>query len=172
MRLSLLVNGQQKARASLTASGWLGAHVSLSQGIESESGDRVWLNAIDISDEPNTTHSMWDGISLALGDKVEIEVLPDGDSDPPSEVSRTTDNPSNLFSDEEQARQLFASIQACDKALAEVLERAKDVEPEEEFRKLTLAIGSVLVELDRQLMSPTLRRHPALLRLAEELNLR
>ena len=132
----------------------------------------MWLNAIDTSDEPNTTHSMWGGTPLVVGDKVEIEVLPDGDSDPPDEVSRTTDNPNNLFSDNGQARLIFASIQACDKALSEVLERAKDVEPEEEFRKLSLAIGSIAVELDRQLISPTLRRHPDLLRLAEDLKLR
>ena len=101
-----------------------------------------------------------------------IEVLADGDSDPPSEVSCTTENPSNLFSDEEQARRLFSSIQTCDTALSEVLGRAKDVEPEDEFRKLALAVGSILAELDRQLISPTLRRHPDLLGLAEELGVR
>jgi hypothetical protein len=172
MRLSLAVNGEQKAFASLTTTGWLGAHISLSRGVDSEQNDRVWLNSMDISDEPNTTHSMWGGTPLVVGDTVQIEVLPDGDSDSPEEVSRTSENPNNLFSDNQQARQLFTSLQTCDSVLAEVLERAKDVEPEDEFRKLTLAVGSILVELDRQLISPTLRRHPDLLRLAEELKLR
>lgn len=172
MRLSLSVNGEQKARASLTATGWLGAHVSLSRGIDTESNDRVWLNAIDTTDEPNTVHSMWAGAPLAAGDTVQIEVLEDGESDPPAEVTRTTENPNNLFSDHEQARQLFTAVKACDEILSKVLERAQGSEPEDEFRKLTLAVGSVLVELDRQLLSPTLRRYPDLLPLAEELKLR
>jgi hypothetical protein len=172
MRLSLAVNGQQKARASLTTDGWLGAHVNLSQGVESDSNDRVWLSSTDRSEEPNATHSTWGGVPLVIGDKVEIEILPDGDFDAPDKVSRTTENPNNLFSVSEQARLLFASIKTCDKALWEVLRRAKDVEPEDELHKLRLAVGSVLLEIDRQLISPTLRRHPDLLQLAEELKLR
>jgi hypothetical protein len=171
MRLSLAINGQQKVRASLTARGWLGAHVSLSNDIESESNDRVWLNAIDTSKEPNTTHSTWEGFPLVQGDKVEIEVLADGESDAPQEVSESSENVSNLFSDAGQARQLLDSVKSCDTALQEVLERAKDVEPEGEFRKLALAVGSILVELDRQLISPTLRRHPDLLLAAKDMKL-
>lgn len=172
MRLSLAVNGQQKARASLTARGWLGAHVNLSNDIESESNDRVWLNAVDTSKEPNTTHSTWGGFPLVPGDKVEIEVLADGESDAPQEVSETTENVNNLFSDAGQARRLLDSVKSCDTALQEVLEWAKDAEPEDEFRKLALAVGSVLVELDRQLISPTLRRHPDLLLAAQDMKLR
>lgn len=172
MRLSLAVNGRQKARASLTTKGWLSAHVSLSQKIESSSNDRVWLNAIDTSEEPNTTHSSWGGIPLVLGDKVEIEILADGESDAPDEVSRTTDNPNNLFSNAAQARQLLDSVKTCDVALQDILDRAKDAEPDDEFKKLALAVGSVLVELDRQLISPTLRRHPDLLQIAEDMKIR
>lgn len=173
MRLSLTVNERPIARASLVANGWLGAHVSLSQGVEPvESANRVWLNSMDTSDDPNTEHSMWNAVTLNVGDKIEIEVLPDGESDPPNETSRTSDNPNNLFSDVDQARLLFTAIQTCDRALWEVVERARGVEPEEEFRRVMIAIGSVLTEIDRQLISPTLRRHPDLLAIAEELKVR
>jgi hypothetical protein len=173
MRLSLTVNDRLIARAALVANGWLGAHVSLSQGVESgETPNRVWLNAMDTSDEPNTEHSAWGAVALNVGDKIEIEVLPDGESDPPNGVSRTSDNPNNLFSDAEQARLLFTAIKTCDKALSEIAERARATEPEDEFRKIEIAIGTVLSEIDRQLISPTLRRHPDLLGLAEEMSIR
>ena len=173
MRLSLAVNERPIARASLVASGWLGAHISLSQGVElSELANRVWLNTMDVSDDPNTEHSTWDAVALSVGDKVEIEVLADGESDPPNNVSRTSNSPSNLFSDVEQARLLFTAIQTCDEALARVLELARGAEPEDEFRKVALAIGSVFSEIDRQLISPTLRRHPDLLPLAEDMKIR
>jgi hypothetical protein len=172
MRISLAINGQQKARASLTAKGWLSAHVNLSHEVESPSNDRVWLNAIDMSEEPNTTHSSWGGFPLVVGDKVEIAILADGESDAPNEVSRTAENPSNLFSSAEQARQLLDSVSTCDIALQQILDRAKGIESEDEVRKLALAVGGILVELDRQLISPTLRRHPDLLQVAEKMKLR
>ena len=115
---------------------------------------------------------MWDAVGLNVGDRIEIEVLPDGESDPPNSVSRTSDNPNNLFSDVEQARLLFAAIKTCDTALQEVAERARGAEPEDEFRRVALAIVSVISEIDRQLISPTLRRHPELLVIAEEMKIR
>jgi hypothetical protein len=173
MRLALAVNDRPIARASLVTKGWLGAHVSLSQGVESdELTNRVWLNSMDTSDDPNTEHSTWDAVGLNVGDRIEIEVLPDEESDPPNSVSRTLDNPNNLFSDVEQARLLLAAIKTCDTALWEVAEQARGAEPEDEFRRLSLAIGSVLTEIDRQLISPTLRRHPELLVIAEEMKIR
>jgi len=173
MRLSLAVNDRPVARASLLANGWLGAHVSLSQGMESdEPTNRVWLRSTDTSDEPNTEHSMWDAVALNVGDKIEIEVLPDGESDPPSTVSRTSDSPNNLFSDVEQARLLLEAIKTCDIALWGIAERARGAEPEDELQKIVLAVGSVITEIDQQLISPTLRRHPELLTLAEEMKLR
>jgi hypothetical protein len=173
MRLSLSVNDRHIARASLVANGWLGAHVNLSQGMESdEPSNRVWLRSTNTSEEPNTEHSMWEAIALTVGDKIEIQVLPDGESDPPNTVTRTSDSPNNLFSDVEQARLLLGAIQTCDRALWEVAERAKGAEPSDELNKIVLAIGSVITEIDQQLISPTLRRHPELLTIAEEMELR
>ena len=87
-------------------------------------------------------------------------------------MSETSENVSNLFSDAEQARQLLDSVKICDTALKEVLEHAKAVESEDEFRKLAHAVGSVLVEIDRQLISPTLRRHLNPLLTAQDMKLR
>jgi hypothetical protein len=173
MRLSLSVNGRQIAKAGLRVKGWLSAHVTLSHDIESdEPPNSVWLNAADISEDPNTIHSDWDAVPLSVGDRVEIEILPDGESDSPKSIRRTSDSPRNLFSDVEQARSLLAAIKTCDGALMGVLDRAKHTEPPEEFQKIALAIGGIIAELDRQLISPTLRRHPTLLAEAEELKIR
>jgi len=170
MRLSLSVNDRLPTRASLESEGWLAAHINLSQGIDGEQ-DRVWLNSIDRSHEPNTVHSAWEAVPLSVGDKIEIHVLPDGEADPPTEVTRTSESPKNLFADIENARQLLRAIKVCDTALMNVLELAA-AEPENELKKIRLAIGSVVVELDRQLISPTLRRHPELLAYATENKLR
>jgi hypothetical protein len=132
----------------------------------------VWLSATDTSEEPNTVHSGWEPVPLSVGDRIEIQVLPDGESDSPSTVNRTSDSPNNLFSNVEKARMLLAAIKICDRALWEVAERANDAEPSDELHKIRYAIGSVLTEIDQQMISPTLRRHPELLAVAEEMKLR
>jgi hypothetical protein len=109
-RLSLSVNDRHVANASLEAKVWLGAPVSLSHGVQSEYSDRVWLSATDHSEDPNSVHSTWDFVPLSIGYKIEIVVLPDGESDSPSEIRRTSESPKNLFSDIEQARLLLAAV--------------------------------------------------------------
>jgi hypothetical protein len=173
MRLSLSVNDRPVARPSLESNGWLSAHVNLSQGVEAEEvPNRVWAVAYDRSEEPNSITSTWDGIALAVGDKVEITVLPDGESDPPSSVSRTTEATTNLFSNVEQARFLLNAVKVCDTELWGVLTRAQEKEPPDELAKIQRAVGEILAEFDRLLISPTLRQHPELLVEAQEKNLR
>lgn len=173
MRLSVSVNGSPIVRASLESEGWLSAHVNLSNGVDlDEPPHRVWISAYDRSEEPNSVASTWDGVSLSVGDTVEIEVLPDGESDTPTTVTRSSESPKNLFSSVEQARLLLSAVQICDAELWKVLNRVEEAEPEEELRKIRTAVGDILVELDRQLISPTLRRHPELLAEAEEKKLR
>ena len=173
MRLSLLVNDKLIVKASLEANGWLSAHVNLSQGIKSDDPpNRVWLVAYDQSEEPNSVTSTWDGVPLSLGDKVEIRVLADGESDAPTGVTRTAEATTNLFNDVEQAGLLLAAIHVCDTELMGVIKRAQTVEPPEELVKIQRAIGEIIIEIDRQLISPTLRKHPKLLAEAEQMNLR
>ncbi|MBB5331549.1 hypothetical protein [Tunturiibacter gelidoferens] len=173
MRLSLSINDRHVARASHEGSGWLGAHVSLSNDIKSdEPANRVWLVAADISEEPNTVHSTWEPVEVSIGDKIHIDVLPDGEADPPSTVTKTSASADNLFSDVSQARLLLETVRTCDKALLEAMERSVGVEPEDELHKIRYAIAAVLAEIDQQLIRPTLQRHPELLPMAKEMKVR
>jgi hypothetical protein len=173
MRLSLSVNDRHIVRASLESEGWLSAHVNLSDGVETdEPPNRVWLVAYDRSEEPNSVTSTWEGVSLSVGDKVQIDVLPDGEADAATTLTRTSESPKNLFSDVEQARLLLSAIKVCDTELSGVLDRAQETEPPDELLKIRRAVGEIIVELDRQLISPTLRRHPELFAEAREKKLR
>jgi hypothetical protein len=137
---------------------------------ESSSGS-IQAVSIDCSNEPNSVHSVWDIGKLSVGDKAEIHVVADGEADPPTEVKRSAESPSNLFSNVDEARRLLKAISACDKELHAVLERSRTVEPEDEFMRVTRAIGGVLAEIDRLLIQPTLRRHPELLAEAQDIGL-
>ncbi len=53
-----------------------------------------------------------------------------------------------------------------------VLEQAQRTEPPEEIAKIQRAVAEIIVEMDRQLISPTLRKHPELLEEAKAKNLR
>jgi hypothetical protein len=164
MRLALYVNDKQIARASLEHIGYLSAHLNLSQGIgPDDESNTVRLVAIDKTDEVNTVFSTWDGPPLSLGDKAELHLLPDGESDVPTMVNRMSESPSNLFSSLEQAQLALLAVKACDVALSGIANRAQESEPEEEQLKIRQAVGEILSDLDRFLISPILRRHPSLL---------
>lgn len=172
MRLALYVNGQSIARASLEAKGYLSAHLNMSEGASpDEDTNNISLVAYDRSEEPNTVASVWAGPKLAVGDKVEVHVLADGESDPPTDVTHTSASRPNLFSTVEQARLVLASVKACDTELTGILARAQESESPDELQQIRLAIATVLSELDRQLIGPTLRRHPSLLSEAREAGL-
>ena len=171
MRLSISVNNRPPVTGSLTAAGWLSAHLNLRHDGSDEQSNRASIVAMNTSEAPNTVHSHWEAGPLAVGDNIEVKILPDGESDPPTDVRRTSGSPQNLFSDVEQARMLLAAIKSCDQVLMEVLRRASAVEPPDELKKIELAIASVSVEFDRKLISPMIRRHPELLAEAEALEL-
>ena len=133
--------------------------------------NRLRIQAIDKSDEPNSTFSTWDLGTLSIGDIAQIQILTDGDADSPTEVKRSAESPSNLFADVGGARELLSAISVCDKELNFVLERSQTAEPEDEFKKIALAIGAVFAELDYKLIQPILRRHPELFAEAQEMRL-
>ena len=168
MRLQVSINDGLPVRASLQGQGWLSVHLNLSSDDAEDGSSRLWAQAIDKTDEPNATISTWDIGNPAVGDTASIRVLSDGEADPPNEVKQTSESPNNLFSNIDQARQLLSTISACDKELMAILERSKAVEPDHEFNKIARAIGEILSDLDRYLIQPTLRRHPELLRDAQE----
>jgi hypothetical protein len=126
------------------------------------------VQAIDYRDEPNSVNSVWELGALSVGDKAEVRLLTDGETDQPTQVERSTERSSNLFSNVDQARELLLAISACDKALVGVLDSSRTAEPEDEYKKVVQAIGGILADFDRNLIQPTLRRHPELVDEAKE----
>lgn len=168
MRLQVAVNDGIPVKASLSSKGWLSAQLNFSGEGAGDSAGSLWVQAIDYSDEPNSVNSVWELGDLSVGDKAEIRVLADGEADPPTKVERSTERSTNLFSNVDQARQLLSAISACDKELMAFLERTRTVEPEDEFKKIGQAIAGIVAEFDRNLIQPTLRRHPELVTEAQE----
>jgi hypothetical protein len=172
MRLKVTVNDGVPVCASLQSKGWLSAHVNLElqDGWEKTSG-RVFINAIDQSGEPNAVFSTWEVGDIAVDDKVQIEVLADGEAEPPTKVRLTSESPKNLFQETENARALLLAIRSFDTALMEILERARERETQEEFMRIARAFVAISSEIDRELIMPTLRRHPELVEEAERIHI-
>ena len=168
MRVQVSINNGVPTRASLQNYGWLSVHLNLSTGDATGNACELRVQAIDKSNEPNSTISDWDLGELSIGDTAQIQVLNDGEADPPTKVRKTSESPKNLFSNIDDARKLLSAVSVCDKKLMAVLEHSKAAEPEDEHRKVVQAIGGVLVELDRNLIQPTLRRYPELMAEAQE----
>ena len=172
MRVQVSVNNRTPVRASLNAKGWLGVHLNLSTNDGATPSDAsFFVHAIDYSQGPNSISSRWDLQGLSTGDTAKVEVLDDGETDLPTKVERSAERSTSLFSNVDRARQLLSAIRVCDKELSAVLEGSQAVEPEDEFKKIAEAIGEIVIELDRKLIQPTLRRHPELLSEAQKTGL-
>jgi hypothetical protein len=157
MRVQVAVNGGVPVKASISSKGWLSVHLNFASDHAEDSPGSLWVQSIDCSDEPNSVNSVWEIGELSVGDIAEVRVLANGEADPPTKVERSTEQSTNLFSNVDHARQLLSAISACDKELMAVLEQSKQVEVEDEFKKIGQAIGGILAEFDRNLIQPTLR---------------
>lgn len=163
MRMSLSVNGTKQAIASLEGAGYLSAHLNMyDRPKEEDRSSRVFIRA-SRTEETETTSMKWQEIELSVGDVVQFELLPDGNGDPPSEVRRSSDAPSNLLASSDLAKELLEVVSKFDKSLLGLLERSRNVEGLDEHRKFSLAVGAVIAEVGQQLLYPVFRRHKELI---------
>jgi hypothetical protein len=89
MRVQVAVNDGRPVRASLTSKGSLAVRVNLSNDGAEYSHGSLWIQAMDFNDEQSFVNSVWEVADLRVGDKVEVKVLDDGESDPPTKVERS-----------------------------------------------------------------------------------
>jgi hypothetical protein len=163
MRLSMTVNGSNPVVASLPRPGYLSAHLNLSdRPKENESRKTIRIAGIETG-ETDTIHLKWPSVDLKIGDVVELQLLPDGEGNEPSEIRSSSESPDNLFSRPELARELLHVVSEFEGRLHELAERSKELEPTDEYKKLARALGSVIWELGQSLLYPIYRRHKELI---------
>jgi hypothetical protein len=113
--------------------------------------------------ETETIHRKWPSIELRVGDVVELRVLPDGEGSEPSEVRNSSESPYNLFSNLELAKELLQAVSQFEEKLMKLSEKSKKLEPADEHKNFTLALGRVVWELGQDLLHPVYRRHKELI---------
>lgn len=155
----MTVNGGSSVVASLPRPGYLGAHLNLSDRPEENERERTMRIAGIEAGETNTIHLKWPSVDLEIGDVVELRVLPDGEGNEPSEVRKSSESPHNLFSRPELARELLQAVAEFEGRLHEIAEKSKELEPADEYKKVTRALGGLAWELGQNLLYPIYRRH-------------
>jgi hypothetical protein len=163
MRLSLSVNGTAPIVASLSGPGYLSAHLNMSdRPKESEHSKNVRIGGMETG-ETETVHLKWPTIDLEIGDIVELRVLPDGEGDTPSEVSRSSESPYNLFSSTELAKELLQAVSGFERHLTELRQKSEQTEPADDHKKFIAANGAVAWELGQNFLYPVYRKHRELI---------
>src|SRR5690242_18076856 len=98
MRLSLDINGRTRVVAAVNGPGYLNARINMRE----RPNEDDYAKTVQISGtqtlETGTVSIDWSSFQLQIGDKLECQLLPDGDGDPPSAVRRSSESPTNLFS--------------------------------------------------------------------------
>ncbi len=166
MQLTLKVNDRETVKGAIGTKGVLGAIVNISLTPDNEPKGEAFIHAFGSSEK-----SEWDAGKLSIGDKVEIQILPDGDADPPTSTQSLDDIPAALFSVPAQARQALAAVHICNDQLQGILRASRDSEPHNEALKIQRAVAALVRDLGKYLITPTLRRHPELLSEAKDLDL-
>ena len=163
MRLAVVVNGVSQFIASLPAQGYLNAHLNMQDRPKEELSTPVLRVAgIDTSQETQNEHLEWGPISLAVGDVVQVQVLAEGDGDPPSRRSKSSESPTNLLSRPELAAEVVTLIADFDKRLVDLVNKVKEKESAEESEKFLHAAGHV-IHSHGALLYPIFRRHKELI---------
>jgi hypothetical protein len=163
MRLSLSVNGTAPIVASLSGSGYLSAHLNMSnRPKESEDSKTVRIGGTETG-ETESVFLKWPTLNLEIGDVVELRVLPEGESDPPSEIRRSSKSPYNLFSSAELAKDLLQAVTEFELRLTQLRQKSEEMEPADEHRKFMAASGTVAWELGQSFLHPVYRRHKELI---------
>ncbi len=163
MRLSLSVNGAAPIVASLPGSGYLSAHLNMSdRPKENERGSSVSIGGIETR-ETETVHLKWPTLELGTGDLVELRVLPNGEGDAPREIRKSSESPNNLFSNTELAKELLQAVSEFEGKLTQLLDKSEKTEPADEHRKFTKAWATVAWDVGQNLLHPVYRRHRELI---------
>jgi len=163
MRLSMAVNKSNPIIASVPGPGYLSAHLNMSDRPRDNEGKKnVKLDGMETG-ETETVHLKWPGVELQVGDVVELQVLPEGEGDEPTEVRRSSESPDNLFSNSEMAKELVRAVSEFEERLGKLLEKSKELEPADEHKKFARAWGGVVWELGQKLLDPVYRRHKELI---------
>lgn len=163
MRLSLSVNGAHPVVASVSGPGFLSAHLNIhDRPKEDDHSIKVRISGHQTA-ETETISMSWPTADLNLGDLVELRILPEGEGDVPTKVSKSSEVPSNLFSNTELAKEMLQLVSDFEDRLSELVSKSEKVEPSDEHKKLSKAVIGVAYEIGELLISPIYRRHKELI---------
>jgi len=129
---------------------------------ENDRSTQVRIVGTDTADT-ETVRLAWPEVQLEVGDVVQLEILPDGEGDPPSEVRRSSEAPSNLLTNTKLAKELLDIVSKFEARLMKLLSQSEKAEPADEHKKFKWAVGAILWELGVHLLYPVYRRHKDLI---------
>jgi hypothetical protein len=150
MRLSLSVNGASTVVASLAGPGFLSAHLNIhDRPKENDHSIQIGIKGYQTA-ETETISMSWPTADLNVGDVVELRILPEGEGDVPAKMRKTSESPSNLFSNTELAKQMLQLVSDFDDRLMELVSKSEKVESADEQKKITRAVCAASTEMGRK----------------------
>jgi hypothetical protein len=163
MRFSVSVNGVARFIASLSGPGYLHAYLNMrDRPAEGDYSKTLRVSGSE-THEAETIRLEWPTIDLVVDDAVEVRILPEGEGDAPIETRKSSESPSNLFTNPDLAKELLDLVSDYENRLMALVDESEKSEPAEEHKKLTKAVGAVLYQTGERLLYPIYRRHKELI---------
>ena len=162
MRIEALVNGEHLCTAGLSVSGYLSAHLNVSERPDATTSRRV-LRVVGIeTNETESVHIEWPVATLVQGDSVTLRLLPDGETTAPISRQASSEAASNLLCSVTLAQEVLAACERFETELFAILAKVRSDEPAAEHQKFQRSVGHVAADLGERLLYPIYRNHPLL----------
>ena len=161
MKIRITINNKYLATTEVVGKGHLGAHINLDdkEGTDNPEMD-ISLGGYDTNDKKETKYLKWHGSELQAGDNITIEIMPEAQSDAPSEVRSSLTDKKTISTSEEQAEKILKAAYSCNEILNELLLELKNELQDSEYKKIVFGVGGVINEVFSSIAEPIYRKHP------------
>jgi hypothetical protein len=159
LRFAVSVNGRQAFVVGIPGNGHVGVHINGYSGREPPA--RVHGATYHSPSEQETISQKWEGVAVALGDRIEV-ALTDAEPTPPTTTRTSTENPGSCVRDAELARRIDRLVGAFAQELEEFVPAVNASESPEDAKQFRRAVGRILMCLLDEIKRPLWDAHPEL----------
>jgi len=162
MRLKLLINEKCEYTAQIRGNGYLSGHLNLYKRKGKTKNGIVRIVGYETK-KTETRCLEWSEKVIGVGDKIEFNVLANGNSNNPKKIRVSSEDKYTLFKKLENGKKVKKLVTNFMNDLQKILLEIKKSENKKECRKFRLSIGHVMAEIMQRILDPIYRKHSKLI---------
>ena len=162
MKIKTILNNENFTIAEVKGIGHLGVHINMRTKVNDSMPEMsIFTSGYSTNNPEITEYYDWKKSKLNAGDILKIELMPSNEADDPISVKRSTESKSTFNTTSEQADKILQTGYDCKAKLILMLRELESELCEEEYRKISYAVGALNHEIFGSLEQPIYRKYPS-----------